>query len=65
MATNEGAEETRAIEGILPASSDKVTQIRNMLSQAVRAKRSQQAGDLMPDVSNSISNHYCHALLYF
>ena len=33
------------------ASAERIQQIREMLSKAVRAKRTLEAGDLMPNVS--------------
>ena len=50
MATNDDSGKVEAGEITSLASSDTVAEIRKMLSRAVRAKRSQQAGDLMPDV---------------
>ena len=52
MATEDDTQsEMTNTEAVLSTSSDKVAQIRDLLSRAVRTKRSQQAGDLMPVVS--------------
>ena len=51
MATEDDTQsEMTNTEAMLSTSSDKVAQIRDLLSRAVRTKRSQQAGDLMPVV---------------